>query len=63
MSKNGLLKLLETVLPPLGSFGIFLLVWHLAVAFFRVEPFLLPGPTTEVSASISTLSPTTVLVP
>ena len=57
MSKNGLLKLLETVLPPLGSFGIFLLVWHLAVAFFRVEPFLLPGPAAVAKAVIAHLSP------
>jgi len=57
MSKNGLLKLLETVLPPLGSFGIFLLVWHLAVVFFRVEPFLLPGPAAVAKAVIAHLSP------
>ena len=57
MSKKSLLKLLATVLPPLGSFGIFLLLWHLAVVFFRVEPFLLPGPARVAEAVTRHLHP------
>jgi|AP95_1055475.scaffolds.fasta_scaffold11414_2 NitT/TauT family transport system permease protein len=53
MSKNGLPKLLATILPPLGFFGLFLLLWHLAVTFFRIEPFLLPGPI-PVAKAVST---------
>ena len=44
-------RLAESLLPPLVSFVVFLLLWHGAVVFFHIPPFLLPGPL-QVAAAI-----------
>ena len=42
--------ILQSFVPPLLFFGLFVLLWHLGVALFEIKPFLLPGPLRVVAA-------------
>lgn len=41
---------INSLLPPLLFFALFVLLWHLGVRIFDVKPFLLPGPLRVASA-------------
>ena len=48
--------ILQTILPPLVVFGVFIAIWQTSIVVFQLKPFLLPSPAAVFHAFIDDAS-------